>query len=200
MKNILDKSFLGTKQYSLSIQLLLRTLFISIVLTQFTMAQDRYTTRSGELFFEASVPSFEPIKATNKETSAVLDVKSGNFAVLALVRGFRFRVALMEEHFNENYVESYKFPKTSFKGKIIDFNIDNLNNKPQNFSAVGSLYLHGITKEIEVPVTILLKEGQLKLSSFFSVKAEDFNIKIPSLVRKQIAEIVEVKVELDMLP
>jgi len=200
MKNKLASIFLGKKQNSFSFKWLWGTLFISIVLPHFAMAQDRYTTRSGEIFFEASVPSFEPIKATNKETSAVLDVKSGNFAVLALVRGFRFRVALMEEHFNENYIESYKFPKTSFKGKIVDFNIDNLSNKPQNFSAVGSLYLHGITKEIEVPVTILLKEGQLKLSSIFSVKAEDFNIKIPSLVRKQIAEIVEVKVELDMLP
>lgn len=164
------------------------------------MAQERFTTRSGAVFFEASVPSFEPIKATNKETSAVLDVGSGNFAVLALVRGFRFRVALMEEHFNENYIESYKFPKTSFKGKIVDFNIDNLSNKPQKFSAVGALYLHGVTKEIKVPVTILLDDNQLKLSSTFSVKAEDFGIKIPSLVRKQIAEIVEIRVDLDMLP
>jgi hypothetical protein len=200
MKKIFDKSFLGTKHHSFSVQLLLRTLFISIVLTHFTMAQERFTTRSGAVFFEASVPSFEPIKATNKETSAVLDVGSGNFAVLALVRGFRFRVALMEEHFNENYIESYKFPKTSFKGKIVDFNIDNLSNKPQKFSAVGALYLHGVTKEIKVPVTILLDDNQLKLSSTFSVKAEDFGIKIPSLVRKQIAEIVEIRVDLDMLP
>jgi hypothetical protein len=200
MKNKLASIFLGKKQNSFSFKWLWGTLLIFIVLTHFATAQDRFTTRSGAVFFEASVPSFEPIKATNKETSAVLDMKSGNFAVLALVRGFRFRVALMEEHFNENYIESYKFPKTSFKGKIVDFNIDNLSNKPQNFSAVGYLYLHGITKEIEVPLTILLDNNQLKLSSTFSVKAEDFGIKIPSLVRKQIAEIVEIRVDLDMLP
>ena len=76
-------------------------------------------TRSGEIKFEASVPAFEPVAATNNSVSAVLDRSNGEFAALALMKAFKFKVPLMEEHFNENYIESSKYPKATFKGKII---------------------------------------------------------------------------------
>ena len=83
--------------------------------------QEKFATKTGEINFEASVPSFEEVKAENNNVSAVLETGTGNFAALALMKGFRFKVALMEEHFNENYIESSKYPKATFKGKIQDF-------------------------------------------------------------------------------
>ena len=88
-------------------------------------AQEKFITKSGVINFEASVPSFEEVKAKHQSVSALLK-SNGEFASLALVKGFRFKVALMEEHFNENYAESSKFPKATFKGKIKGFDISKL--------------------------------------------------------------------------
>ena len=66
-------------------------------------AQERFLTRTGEIQFEASIPSFEPVAAENKTVTAIINPKNGDIAALALVKGFRFENALMEEHFNENY-------------------------------------------------------------------------------------------------
>src|SRR5688572_15543260 len=87
-------------------------------------AQDKLVTKNGKITFEASVPSFEEVKATNAASTFVLNPKTGEFASLALMKGFRFKVALMEEHFNENYIESDKFPKATFRGKIEGFDLN----------------------------------------------------------------------------
>lgn len=79
-------------------------------------------TRSGELKFEASVPAFEQVAATNTTTSCIFDRSTGDFIILALVKAFLFKVPLMEEHFNENYIESSSYPKATFKGKVLNFN------------------------------------------------------------------------------
>src|SRR5258705_13300570 len=76
-------------------------------------------TRTGEIKFEASVPSFEAVAAVNNSVSAILDESNGEFVALALIKAFKFKVPLMEEHFNENYIESSKYPKATFKGNII---------------------------------------------------------------------------------
>jgi len=82
------------------------------------LGQTKYLTKTGSLTFEASVPSFEEVKATNSAVTAIMNEENGEFAALALVKGFRFKNALMEEHFNENYAESDDFPKAIFKGKM----------------------------------------------------------------------------------
>jgi hypothetical protein len=170
------------------------------LLPQVSTAQGQYMTRSGEITFEASVPTFEPIKATNTGSTAIFDTQTGEFAALALVRGFRFRVALMEEHFNENYIESHEYPKTSFKGTIADFDASKLNDGPQKLNLTGALSLHGVTQNIELPVKIHYQGEQLLLSADFSVRSEDYAIEIPKLVRKQIAETVNISVRLRLNP
>lgn len=167
--------------------------FLFVCLTFLTTAygQGKYGTKTGEINFEASVPSFEEVKAVNTNVSAVFDTATGNFAALALMKGFRFKMALMEEHFNENYVESSKYPKAAFKGTIKDLDISSLSDK-KKYMIVGTLNLHGVDKKLEAPATVGLKDGMIVLSAKFVLLPEEFNIKIPSIVRNKIADKVDV--------
>jgi len=168
-----------------------------IVLCTTAQAQEKWSTKSGEIAFEASVPSFEEVKATNKQVGAI--VKSdGTVACLALMNGFRFKVALMEEHFNENYVESERFPKAVLKGKIKDFNIEVLSETPVEFILTADLSLHGETKVIDVPVFLVREADGIGLTTEFQLKPEDFNIEIPSVVANKVAKSVDVSVSLKL--
>ena len=179
---------------------LMQKLLLPFLLLAVTIAfgQSKYMTKSGSMSFEASQPSFEPIEATHSAVSALLNADTGELAVLALVRGFRFPLALMEEHFNENYIESHQYPKTSFKGSILNFDSNDLSNQPRTVQLTGELSMHGVTKPISVSATITQSDEQITLTSSFSVKTSDFGIKIPSLVRKQIDENVQVEVSLPL--
>ena len=179
---------------------LMQKLLLPFLLLAVTIAfgQSKYMTKSGSMSFEASQPSFEPIEATHSAVSALLNADTGELAVLALVRGFRFPLALMEEHFNENYIESHQYPKTSFKGSILNFDSNALSNQPRTMQLTGELSMHGVTKLISVSATITKSDEQITLTSSFSVKTSDFGIKIPSLVRKQIDENVQVEVSLPL--
>lgn len=179
---------------------LMQKLLLPFLLLAVTIAfgQSKYMTKSGSMSFEASQPSFEPIEATHSAVSALLNADTGELAVLALVRGFRFPLALMEEHFNENYIESHQYPKTSFKGSILNFDSNALSNQPRTVQLKGELSMHGVTKPISVSATITQSDEQITLTSSFSVKTSDFGIKIPSLVRKQIDENVQVEVSLPL--
>ena len=176
---------------------LLPLLFLAVTIT---FGQSKYMTKSGSMSFEASQPTFEPIEATHSAVSALLNADTGELAVLALVRGFRFPLALMEEHFNENYIESHKYPKTSFKGSITDFDQTTLSDQPQTVKLTGELSMHGVTKPITVSGTVTQTNELITLESSFYVKTSDFSIEIPSLVRKQIDENVQIEVSLNLQP
>ena len=92
-------------------------------------SQDKKSTKTGEITFEASVPSFEEVKATNKGVSCILNTQTGEIAALTLVKSFKFKAPLMEEHFNENYMESSTYPKATFKGKILKFDAEKVKEK-----------------------------------------------------------------------
>ena len=152
-------------------------------------AQGKYATKSGSITFEASVPSFEPVAAKHSNVSALLNAKTGEFAVLALVNGFHFEIALMEEHFNENYMESSSFPKAIFKGKIDNYQWENINNDSNSFVLVGTITIHGVTKPFETQVNIKkASQDTLELDTQFILNPEDFDINIPKIVRNKIAK------------
>lgn len=159
-----------------------------------TIFSQKMITRTGQIKFEASVPSFEPVAAINNSVSAILEESNGEFAALALIKAFKFKVPLMEEHFNENYIESSKYPKATFKGKIINFDISKLNISGNN-DLEGDLSIHGVTKKIKTKITLVSKDGKLHLITNFTVKAQDFNIKIPSIVKSKISEDVNIAVD-----
>jgi len=157
----------------------------------FINAQEKFITKTGELSFEASVPSFEEVQAKNENVSAILK-STGEFASLALMKGFRFKVALMEEHFNENYAETSKFPKTTFRGTIENFDLSQLSENDKTFIVKGIITMHGVEKPVEVPAAIKKIEEIIYLSANFILKPGDFDIEIPSIVSSKIAEEVNV--------
>ena len=145
-------------------------------------AQEKYYTTSGTITFESSVPSFEEVKATNTKVTAILK-DDGTIASLALTKAFRFKIALMEEHFNENYMESTRFPKATFSGKIVNFSMDKLSATEKEFSLKGKLTIRGVVKNIEIKSQIKKLENIITIRASFSTTPEDFGIKIPKIVR-----------------
>lgn len=171
--------------------LLLSMLFLMTAI----VAQEKLITKTGQITFEASIPSFEEVKAKNEGVTCVLNSKTGEIAYLAMVKGFRFKLALMEEHFNENYIESDDYPKSTFKGKIESFNITTLKSSYKDYTIKGKLELHGITKEISITAKIRKTEAGVEIISTFIVNADDFEIKIPSMVKSKVSNKVNVKTE-----
>ncbi|MEN3324358.1 YceI family protein [Mariniflexile soesokkakense] len=161
-------------------------------------SQTKYITKTGIVNFEASVSSFEEVKAINNSATAIIEVESGAFAALILVKGFRFKNALMEEHFNENYAESDKYPKATFKGNLKDFSIEKLSSNTV-FKISGSLTFHGKTKKLEsIPLTFSREGVFINVSGNFKVNASDFDIKIPKVVKDKVSETVEVSLNFSL--
>ena len=168
-------------------------LFISVT----GVSQGKYLTKSGVLNFEASVEAFEEIKATNSNVTAILNSTNGQFAALALVKGFRFKNALMEEHFNENYAESDLYPKAIFKGELVGFSLDALQT---TYTINGTLSFHGVTKPLEnVSVNIAPSKNGFLFKGAFEIAPNDFNIEIPKIVSSKIADSVAVIFEFELL-
>ena len=156
------------------------------------VAQNKKITKIGVVTFEASVASFEEIKATNQSVTCILNTKTGEIASLALIKGFRFKIALMEEHFNENYIESDQFPKSTFKGTIQGFNPVLINDVKKDFKLTGTLQLHGKSKIINTIATLRKVDNAIEIVTDFKVNAEDFNIKIPSIVSNKVSKIITI--------
>lgn len=155
-------------------------------------SQTKYITKNGTVNFEASVSSFEEVKAINYSVTAIIDTKNGEFAALVLVKGFRFKNALMEEHFNENYAESDRYPKAIFRGKLEEFSLEKLSSK-SIFKINGMLTFHGETKKLEdIPLKFSNDGDIIQVSGSFKVNTSDFNIKIPKVVKDKVSETVEV--------
>lgn len=159
-------------------------------------SQEKYWTRSGTLIFEASIPSFEEVKATNENVTAILNAKDGSFACLALVKGFRFKNALMEEHFNESYIESSRFPKAIYRGKVVNFDLQKLN---AIYSLTGSLELHGKTNPVSVEMSIVTKDNILVCKGIFDINASDYDIEIPKIVRNKVRDKVQIEFEFQLI-
>ncbi|MDC1324818.1 YceI family protein [Flavobacteriaceae bacterium] len=167
-------------------------LFISVT----AISQDKYLTKSGQLNFEASVDAFEEIKASNDNVTAIFNTANGQFAALALVKGFRFKNALMEEHFNENYAESDQYPKAVFKGALVGFSLDSLQT---TYTINGTLSFHGVTKPLEnVTVDITPSINGFNFKGVFEIATNDFDIEIPKIVSSKIADSVGVVFEFEL--
>lgn len=154
-----------------------------------------YITRNGRITFFSKAP-VENIEANNNEVTSILDTRKGEFAFSALIKSFKFSKALMEEHFNENYLESNTFPKANFKGTITDLSkVHFSSDGTYPVTVKGDLTIHGVTKNIEVPGTITVSQGKISASSKFSVKVKDYNIKIPNTVVNNISEMINITVD-----
>ena len=159
-------------------------------------AQGKYFTRNGNIKFYSQAP-MENIEANNRQVTSFIDTETGDMAFSVLMKSFEFEKALMQEHFNENYVESDKYPKSTFKGTIT--NLDEINFKKDgvyNTKVTGDLTLHGVTKNITTNGTIEVKNGNIIAKSKFPITVADYKISIPAVVRDNIAKEVEVTVDM----
>lgn len=160
-----------------------------------TVFSQRLSTRTGFVGFYSKT-SLEDIKAENNQVFAIIEPGTKKIAFSLLVKGFVFAKELMQEHFNENYVESDKYPKSNFTGTYtgdVDLNKDGV----YKVTVKGELSLHNVTKPVEVPATMEVKAGHLIGVTEFKAKPEDYNISIPSLVRDKIDKEIQVKIRID---
>ena len=175
----------------------MKKIFLTIALSVsfVLLAQDKMITKTGKITFEASVPAFEEVKAKNDGVTCVLNPKTGEIASLALMKGFRFKLALMEEHFNENYVNSDSYPKATFKGKIEHFDATSLTATYKDYTIKGKLELHGKTNDVTSPAKVRKTDAGIEIITNFIVNAYDYDIRIPSVVKSKVSNKVKVKAE-----
>jgi hypothetical protein len=157
----------------------------------------KFTAEKGHISFFSDAP-IEDIEAVNTVVGSLYNATSGDLVYILKIRDFVFPKALMREHFNEKYMESEKFPKSTFQGKVTGYTPGA--SGIQKVKAVGKLSIHGITKDIEVPGTMENVNGKLQLKSKFAVRLADYDIKIPTIVWQNIAEEVEVRIDFTYKP
>ncbi|WP_111669678.1 YceI family protein [Algoriphagus litoralis] len=165
-------------------------LLLLVVQVSFVRGQTLYGTSAGEVSFYSDTP-LETIEAVNKKTGSIINVSSRELAVQMKISDFVFPNKLMQEHFNENYLESEKYPTAVFKGKIKE-QIDLTVAGSYVVTAEGGLTIHGVTKPVSVKGTIVSTESALKLDFKFQIRPEAYNIEVPSLVITKIAEEIDV--------
>ena len=189
MMEDMRKSFLTVNAYVLRITL------AGLVLIGFApemAAQIRYVDRAGKVSFFSSAP-MEDIEAHNQQAVSVLDIGTGELVASVLMRSFNFRKALMEEHFNENYVESHKYPKATFKGRVLNFSELDLSKEGKYPLMIkGEITLHGVTQTVNIKAEAVVSDGTIRARAVFPLRVKDFEIEIPRLVVNNIAEVVEV--------
>lgn len=153
--------------------------------------------RQGEMSF-ISYTSVERIEAENDQVLSLLDLNSGEIAMSVLMRAFKFEKSLMEEHFNESYVESDLFPNATFKGVIKDF--DAKATGAQTRLVNGFFTLRGIQKPLEFKVIITKIGDKISVNGEVEITVKDYNIKIPSLLSPNIAKNIQVTFNFDYVP
>ncbi|UHO38823.1 YceI family protein [Chryseobacterium capnotolerans] len=169
------------------------TLLTAVLLFAGYASAQKYSSKTGKLTFEASVPLFDDIYAQDDNNTVILNADTGEMASVSVVKNFHFKTKLMEEHFNESYAESAKFPKTTFKGKIVGFDKSKLTASPQKYTVQGTLNFHGVDKTIASAASIYTKEGKIYMQGSFVAKPADYKVTIPKVVTKKIAENVNVE-------
>jgi polyisoprenoid-binding protein YceI len=168
-------------------------LITALVLCTTVSSAQKYLTREAYVKFYGSTP-LENIEAVTNQASSVIDASNGDIVFQVLLNSFTFEKALMQEHFNENYVESETYPKCIFKGEIqedIDY------SKPGKYEVTikGTMSLHGVEQPIITKAMLIIEKGAVKLSAEFNMVPEDYNIEIPGAVRDKIADQMEVTVK-----
>ncbi len=182
-------------------QVIWRCLFITLFFISGVVGLfgQKYYSKVGQVVFTSDA-SLEKIEGKNTNGLVVLDAANSRLECSVLIKGFQFEKALMQDHFNENYMESHIFPKGVFKGTITNMQDINL-KKDGTYTAVvkGDITLHGVTKPFSPTGKLIVKGGKITASSAFELMVADFNIKIPKVVRENIAEKVKVTIQADLL-
>ena len=166
-------------------------LFIPLFIVNMMFSQ-KMITRSGEIKFDATVQgAMDEVIGTNKTVSAIFDKSTSDLVVLALVKSFKFKSPLMEEHFNENYMESDKLPKATFKGKVLNYN-----GKAGSYDVEGDLTIHGVANKVKTKMTVANDSEKLMISGAFTIKLIDYKLNVPALAKKTLSETAKISIKL----
>jgi polyisoprenoid-binding protein YceI len=156
------------------------------------IAQDIYVSKDAVISFFSKTP-LEDIDATTKTAVSALNIKTKAIYFKVEIKKFKFKKKLMQEHFNENYLESDKFPIAEFTGNLAN-QVDVSKDGNYNMDVIGKLTIHGVTKEYKTKALVIVKNGKIIAQAKLPVRLADHNIEIPTLVTKQIAEIVDITI------
>lgn len=170
----------------------LTLLLLTLVLPCLRAAAQKYTSEKSHISFYSHA-AIEDITAENTKVASIYNATTGDIAFSVTIKEFKFPKALMQEHFNEKYMESEKHPKATFQGRISGF--DAAAAGEQKVTATGKLTIHGVTKDVAINGTIGKQADKLEMKSKFIVKLADYNIAIPQIMWRKIAEQVEVTVD-----
>jgi len=173
------------------------TLICCFLLITISNSQERYLTKNGAINFFSKAP-MEDITADNNQVLSIVDATNNKMAISILMKSFLFEKALMQEHFNENYVESDKFPKATFKGTILNF--DAINEVASKQQVKGILTIHGVEKEITIDANFTKTVDSILVDGDFVINLEDFEVEIPAVVAKNIAKNIKVSFKFNHKP
>jgi len=169
--------------------------------TSLGQTSGKYMTRTGYANFVADGIIKDDVAAKTNTVTAVLDPNTGQVQVRIPINSFVFRKALMQEHFNENYLQSHQFPFANFKGQVADWDASMMQKSGiQKIKFIGKLEIHGISKDVVEPGTMELSGGQIRMATDLMITVADYGIKIPTLVRDKIAKEAAVHVEVYLKP
>lgn len=174
-----------------------KLLLLFCLLPVFSLQAQKFTSEKGEISFFSDA-AIEDIEAVNNMVGSLFNATTGELVYIVKIKDFKFHKSLMREHFNEKYMETEKYPKSTFQGKLMGFSVNTQGE--QKVKAVGKLSIHGVTRDVEIPGTMQFVNGKAIMKSRFKIKVEDYKITIPKLLWQNIAEEVEVKVEFTYKP
>lgn len=170
-------------------------IFAASILFTLSAGAQNFITKNGKISF-FSKTDVEDIDAVNNQAVSVINAQTGAVNFSLLVNGFLFKKALMQEHFNENYMESGKYPKATFKGAITDLSkVDFKKDGSYNVTVAGDLNMHNVTNKVTVPAVIVVKGTTLSANTTFKVKLEDYKVSVPKVVENNISKTIDLKVD-----
>ena len=143
--------------------------------------ETRFIIENSKIEFYSYAP-LEDIQAVNTESIGAIDIESGEFIIKIPVSSFEFPNKLMQKHFNDSYLETDKYPECIFRGTL------------KGNKATGEITLHGVTKNIEIPINKIEEEKKISITTEFKIALKDHKIKVPRILFQNIAEEIEVKV------
>jgi polyisoprenoid-binding protein YceI len=157
----------------------------------------KYITKEGHIEIFSKTPLFT-IEAVNKKVASIVDFTNGDLVATTLVRSFKFHEALVEDHFNENYMESEKFPKASFKGKVTNIkDVDLKKNGEYKITFKGTLTMHGETNPLDGTGTIIIKDGKVTGKAQFTVSLAAYKIRVEESYKKSINDEIRLDINFD---
>lgn len=167
---------------------------ILLLLSSNVFAQ-KYISKNGKISFFSDTP-VEKIQAMNNQVNAALDISTSEMVFKVLIKSFEFEKALMQEHFNENYLESDTYPNATYKGKITNISAVNFaKNGTYKVTTEGDMTIHGVTKKIKETGTIEVKDSKIIIVATFSILLKDYNVNVPNAVVNNISESIQISVD-----